>query len=98
MTQQEHNLIDENIPTEDNNGNAAFSAEEAFSGMSERLDTLESENKRLTDLIGKMVTVYGARLSESQSQGVEAFPTTLEPNTAPNTDTIPGLNDIVLGS
>lgn len=92
-------LIDESAVSKDNTEQAAISAEEAYTEMGERLDALEAENKRLTAIIGKMVTAYGARLGKEQSQGVEAFPSTLEPNTVQNeNDTIPGLNEIILGS
>lgn len=92
-------LVDETTAGEDNNNSAANSAEEALKGMSDRLDLLESENKRLTDLIGKMVTAYGARLNDSGGEGVEAFPSSIEQKfDNPSNSNVVGLSDIVLGS
>ena len=92
-------IVDEHALIEDNNGSAANDeAEKALRDMGARLDTLESENQRLTALIGKMVTAYGARLSDANSNnGVEAFPSRVE-QTFDNESDIPGLKDIVLGS
>lgn len=99
---QVNGLIDESNPNEDNtDDSAAANAEEALADMRARLDDLETTNTRLTDLVGKMLTVYGARLNNDNSQGVEAFPqaaSTVEKQFGVSTDHIPNLGEIVLGS
>lgn len=95
-------LVDESNPNEDNtDDSAAANAEEALAAMRTRLDDLEATNTRLTDLVGKMLTVYGARLNNDNSQGIEAFPqaaSTVEKQFNVSTDHIPSLGEIVLGS
>ena len=102
LEEQINALVDESSPNEDNTGDsAAANAEEALADMRSRLDDLESTNTRLTDLVGKMLTVYGARLNSESSQGVEAFPqvaSTVEKQFTTSTDHIPQLGEIVLGS
>ena len=90
-------LVDGDTNTEDNNTSASFEAEKAFGEMASRIDNLESENQRLTSMVAKMVTAYGARMSENNN-GPEAFPSKVE-NTFenPGADKIPQLGDIVLG-
>lgn len=101
LESQVASIVDESTLIVNNeNDSAAGLAEDALKDMQTRLDTLEDTNARLTNLVGKMVSAYGARLNEQSSQGVEAFPPSSVEPILDQSDgsTVPNLSDIVLGS
>ena len=65
--------------------------------MRERMGAIEADNKRLVALVGKMVSQYGARLSE-ETPANEAFPSTIEKQFDAPKAQVPSLGDIVLGN
>lgn len=91
-------LVDELSQEADNGSNGAAENAEDAHNTNARLDELEKANARLTEMVGKMITVYGARMNENDSQGVEAFPSTVEKTFEAPVSDIPSLGDIVLGS
>ena len=94
--------IDQSGSKADNTGDAGTKPEEASNAFAERIDVLEADNKRLTQMISRLIMVNGARISSNENQGVEAFPsaaTSVEKTftTDPSSDTeIPALSDIKL--
>lgn len=89
--------IDESAKVEDNSAEEAGTKPEEASDFNARIEALESENKRLQDMVGRLILVNGARISAENQTGVEAFPTTIEKDFDKDPD-MPSLQDIVLGS
>lgn len=95
-----NSIVDPDSANVDNNTQAQHNddAEKALNDMRERMGAIEADNKRLVALVGKMVSQYGARLSEETPANNEAFPSTIEKQfDAPKTQ-VPSLGDIVLGN
>lgn len=89
--------IDESSKVEDNSEQGADTKSEEAPDFSKRIEALENENKRLQDMVGRLIVVNGARISAENQTGIEAFPTSIEKNFDEGTD-VPSLSDIVLGS
>ena len=70
---------------------------EEASEIAARIEALESENKRLIDMVGRLIVVNGARISSEKSEGVKAFPSSVEPALGEMPEITP-LSDIKLGS
>lgn len=81
---------------------AAGNAEEAptVQMLQNEIKALKADYAKAVSAIEKMVVLYGARMSEDNSQGVEAFKTAKVEQTFPDSVSTDGvsLDQIVLGS
>ena len=93
-------LVDSDSASVDNNTQVQHNddAEKALNDMRERMGAIEADNRRLVALVGKMVSQYGARLSEDTSANNEAFPSSIEKQFDAPKVQVPSLGDIVLGN
>ena len=99
------NKIDELSANEDNSAElegAADNAEETptVQMLQDEIKSLKADYAKAVSAIEKMVVLYGARMSENDSQGVEAFKPAKVEQTFPDNTSTDGitLDQIVLGS
>ena len=99
------NKIDELSSNGDNTielEGAAGNAEEAptVQMLQNEIKALKADYAKAVSALEKMVVLYGARMSEDNSQGVEAFKTAKVEQTFPDSVSTDGvsLDQIVLGS
>lgn len=97
--------IDELSSNEDNSAEpegAAASAEEAptVQMLQNEIKALKADYAKAVSAIEKMVVLYGARMTDDNTQGVEAFKTAKVEQTFPDSVSTDGvsLDQIVLGS
>ena len=94
--------FDESDSNEDNSDDTATQAEEvSLESVRAEIDALREENKRLINVVSRLVKNYGAKLGENSATGIEAFrETSVEPKLPSdklNLSGVPGLDEIVLG-
>ena len=94
--------FDESGESEDNSADTATQAEEvSLESVRAEIGALRDENKRLINVVSRLVKNYGAKLGENSATGIEAFrETSVEPKLPSdklNLSGVPGLDEIVLG-